>query len=128
VREIPRVLRPRGVLALSDMTAAPDRLPRELRSLAAWIACIAGARPLDELADLLIANGLVVTHRERHDAALRALVERAGARLRLARALRSGIPAQLAGSIERALTIAAAAQQVVATGVLGYGIIVARRP
>jgi arsenite methyltransferase len=127
VREIARVLRPGGVLALSDMIAEPGDLPDELRSLAAWIACIGDARPLDELTDLLSANGLVVTQRERQDAALRALVERADARLRLARALRSSIPAKLAGSIERALAIVAAARQAVASGALGYGTIVALR-
>ena len=127
VREIARVLRPGGVLALSDMTAEPGELPGELRSLAAWIACIGDARPLDELAELLNANGLDVTRRERHDTALRDLVERADARLRLARAMRSSLPAELAGSIERGLAIAAVAQEAVASGALGYGVIVARR-
>jgi arsenite methyltransferase len=128
VREIARVLRPGGVLALSDVTADPGDLPDELRSLAAWIACIGDARPLDELTDLLSANGLLATQRERQDAALRALVERGDARLRLARALGSSIPAQLAGSIESTLAIVAAAQQAVANGALGYGVIVALRP
>ena len=127
-REFGRVLRPGGVLALSDMTAEPDRLAGELRSLAAWIACIGDARPLDQLADLLSAHGLVVTRRERHDSALRALVDRAEARLRLARALRSSIPEELAESIERGLTIAAAAREAVASGALGYAVVIARRP
>lgn len=72
-------------------------------------------------------NGLTVTRRERHDRALRDLIERADARLRLARALGSTVPA-LAGSIERGLTIAAAARDALASGPLGYGIVVARRP
>jgi hypothetical protein len=128
VREIARVLRPGGALAISDMTAQPDRLPGELRSLEAWIACVGDARPLDSLADLLTQNGLTVARRERHDPALRELIERADARLRLARALGSTLPAGLAGSIERGLTIAAAARDAVASGALGYGIVVARRP
>jgi arsenite methyltransferase len=126
--EIARVLRPGGVLALADIVAEPDELAGELRSLAAWIACIADARPLDALADLLSASGLAVARRERHDAALLELIERADARLRLARALRSSIPADLGGAIDRALGIAAAARQAVASAALGCGVIVARRP
>jgi arsenite methyltransferase len=127
VREIARVLRPGGVLALSDMTAQAGRLPGELRSLEAWIACVADARPLDSLADLLSDNGLTVARRERHDRALSALVERADARLRLARALGPRLPVS-AASIERGLTITAAARAAGAGGALGYGIVVARRP
>ena len=128
VRELTRVLRPGGTLALSDVTAEPDGLPVELRSLDAWIACVDAARPLEALADVVSAAGLVVARTERHDAALRALVERADARLRLACALRSGIPATLAASIDRGLTIAAAAQRAIAAGTLGYAVVIARRP
>ena len=124
VREIARVLRPGGTLALSDMTAEPDRLPAELRSLDAWIACIGDARPLDALADLLAAAGLVVERRERHDQALSKLVDRVDARLRLARAMRTAAPI---GSIERGLALAAAARDAIDAGALGYGVLVARR-
>jgi arsenite methyltransferase len=128
MREMARILRPGGRLALSDMTADPKRLPRELRSLDAWIACIANARPLDELGALLAGAGLVVEHRARHDAALEALIDRAQARLRLARALDASIPAELVGSIERALEIAAAARRALSGGALGYATVIAHRP
>jgi ubiquinone/menaquinone biosynthesis C-methylase UbiE len=128
IRELTRVLRPGGTLALSDVTAEPDPLPAELRSLDAWIACVADARPLEALADMLSAAGLVVARTERQDAALRELVERADARLRLARTLRSGVPATLAASIERGQAITAAAQRAITAGTLGYGIVIARRP
>jgi SAM-dependent methyltransferase len=124
VREIARVLRPGGVLALSDVTAERDRLPAELRSLDAWVACVGDARPLDALADLLGAHGLLVERRERHDAAMGELVDRVDARFRLARALR---PTALAGSIERGLAITAAAHAALARGALGYGVLIARR-
>jgi arsenite methyltransferase len=127
VREIARVLRPGGRVALSDVTAEPGDLPGELRSLDAWIACIGDARPLAALADLLAANGLAVVRCERHDDALRALVERADARLRLARTLRSGIPAALAASVDRGLVVAAAARDAIASGALGYGVVIAQR-
>jgi arsenite methyltransferase len=124
VREIARVLRPRGALAVADMTAEPDRLPSELRSLDAWIACIGDARPLDALADLLTEEGLAVQRRERHDAALHELVDRVEARLRMAQALRIPVPD---GSIERGLAITAAAHAALAGGALGYGVLIARR-
>jgi hypothetical protein len=105
--------------------AAP---PRRAASLDAWIARIANARPLDELGALLAGAGLVVEHGAHHDAALEALIDRAEARLRLARALKADLPAALAGSVERALEIAAAAREALGRGALGYAVVIARRP
>ncbi len=45
-------------LALSDVVAERDRLPDDLRTLDAWVACFADARPLDEVEDLLAGAGL----------------------------------------------------------------------
>ena len=124
--ELARVLRPGGKLALSDMTADSDRLPHALRSLEGWIACISDARPLGEIAALLAEAGLEVIVSDRHDEALHAMVDRADARLRLARALGAGQP-ELSGSIERALTIVSAARDAIADQALGYGTVVARK-
>jgi len=124
--ELARVLRPGARLALSDMTGRPDRLPPELSGLAAWIACIADARPLDEVADLLSSVGLVVELATAHDAALGEMVERVGARLDAARNLGRAVTA-LGGRLDEALSIARAAKEAVAAGDLGYGVIVARR-
>jgi len=126
--EFARVLRSGAMLALSDMTAEPNRLPRELRSLDAWIACIGDARPLADLTDILEMAGLEIVGLERHDDALIAPIDRADARLRLARALGgSDIPTGLADSIERGLSIAAAARRATAEGALGYAAVLARR-
>ncbi|MCI0361822.1 MAG: arsenite methyltransferase [Planctomycetaceae bacterium] len=57
-REIARVLRPGGRVALSDI-ALKRPLPDELsRNLAAYIGCIAGAMPIDEYRAGLAAAGL----------------------------------------------------------------------
>jgi hypothetical protein len=125
--EIARVLRPGARVALSDITARPERLTGELAGLGGWIACIADARPLDDVAAILTAAGLVVETVERHDAALAEMVERVQARLTVARMLGGRIPG-LEGRVGEAEAIAAAAADAVAAGDLGYGVVVARRP
>jgi hypothetical protein len=126
-RELARVVRPGAKIAISDITARPDRLPPELGGLAAWIACIADARPLEEIAELLTSAGLVVEATEAHDAALAEMIERIQARLEAARILGAAVGG-LAGRIEEAHAIARAASAAVVRGDLGYGIVVARRP
>lgn len=122
VRELARVVRPGGRLALSDVTADRDRLPAELRDLHAWVACVADARPLDELAELLEGGGFEVEERERADGALLLLLDRIEARLRVA-AMLDRPP----DGLGRGRELLAAARAAVAGGALGYGVLVARR-
>jgi arsenite methyltransferase len=124
--ELARVLKPGGRLALADVTAHPERLPVTLRTLDAWVACLADARPLPKLLALLRGAGLLVEGVERHDDALRRLLDRVDARLRLARLALGpdGDPA-LAG---RGLELLADARESLERGVLGYVVVFARRP
>ena len=124
--ELARVLKPGGRLALSDMVADHERLPASLRTLEAWVACLADARPLGSLVELLAGAGLGVEIVERHDDALARVFERVEARLRLARAALSR-DADL-GLLERGLDLVPAARESLELGILGYAIVVARRP
>ena len=119
-RELARVLRPRARLALSDLTACAGQLPESLISLQAWVACIADARPLDGIAALLEQAGLVVEQTEAHDDALASLLDRIEARLQVAASLR-------APEVALGRELLSEARHALDRGVLGYGVVIARR-
>jgi SAM-dependent methyltransferase len=123
-REIARVLRPGARLALSDVSADPARLPDELRSLDAYVACLAGALPLERTAALLASAGLTVERVDRRDDVIEPMLERIGARLRLARLVVGG---PLQGVVERAESLLERAWSGVRQGAIGYGVVIARR-
>ena len=118
--EIARVLRPGARLALSDLTARREELPESLASLQAWVACVADARPLGEIADLLTTSGLEIEQTQAHDDALGALLDRIEARLQVATLLAADAAAhgrELLGQVRDA----------VESGALSYGVVIARR-
>lgn len=124
--ELARVLKPGGRLALSDMIADRERLPASLCTLEAWVACLADARPLRSLVELLGSAGLVVELVERRDDALTRLLDRVDARLRLAGA---GLaPDPDVRLVERGIELVATARTSLELGILGYAVVVARRP
>jgi hypothetical protein len=106
------------------MVANPERLPEELRGLAAWVACIADARPLPEVSAILAKAGFVIEQVERHDTALARLLERVDARLRTAVLVAGDF---LEDGFGEGRALVQAAREALTGGSLGYASILARR-
>ncbi|HZT53277.1 MAG TPA: methyltransferase domain-containing protein [Gaiellaceae bacterium] len=122
--ELARVLRSGRWLALSDMTAEPARLPPELTGLRAWVACVADARPLPEISELLARAGFEIERAEQRDQLLLELLDRIDARLQVAAMLSELVSPD---AVAQGRTLVAAARQAIVDRALGYAIVVARR-
>ncbi|WP_236240224.1 class I SAM-dependent methyltransferase [Streptomyces sp. CC228A] len=125
--EFARVLKPGGRLGITDVTAVPDRLPPQLTSLAARIACIADARPLDEYARLLASAGLRTVRTERHDAAMTRMIDQIEARLNLLRVTAAPRLTDAGVDLDAAPAVLEAARAAVADGTLGYALLIAEK-
>lgn len=126
--EFARILRPGGRVGITDVTLAEGGLPGELTTLAAWVACIADARPLGEYVAILDGAGLRTVHTEAHDAAIERMIDEIEARLRL---LRMTAPARLADAgvdVDAVLRYTTLAKQAVTDGLIGYALLIAEKP
>lgn len=120
VTELARVLRPGGLLGLSDVTADRDRLAAAHPGVLAGLDRLTTARPLDYYAGLLDGAGLEVLLVQDRPAEAEAMIRRVRRRVCVASALLPGLRPGVA-----VLTGAAAAQ---AEGLIGYAVLVAAQP
>ena len=131
--ELARVVAPGGAVALSDVTL-DGQLPAPLDSFAGWIACAAGALSAGGYVALLEDAGLWIERSEDHRGALADLVAQARRRLALLQgALGTGVVGTGEvgldpGVIELGQALLGQAEGVVTDGVLGYTLLIARRP
>jgi arsenite methyltransferase len=125
--EMRRVLRPGGRVAIADVVAERERLPSELRSAAAAVACVAEALPARGYEDLLRGAGLEALAAERHDDALLSTLDTVESRLRGARVLGLAANEPFAGMVEQAIQLTSLARDAIEEGALGYVILTARK-
>ncbi|MDZ7884154.1 MAG: hypothetical protein U5N53_15175 [Mycobacterium sp.] len=126
--EFARVLRTGGRLGLADVTVAVDRLPDELTSLTAWVACIADARPLADYIAILGSAGLATRHTESHDGALLRMLDQIEARVKLARMTRAAMLDEAGVDTEAVLGYLERVRCAVTDGLLGYALLIAEKP
>lgn len=127
VAEMARVLKPGGRIGITDMTADRDRLPPELTTLQAWIACVADARTADDYRDLLAGAGLEVLRIEQHQVALERMVRQIEARLELLRITARPRLEEAGIDVARVRPVLDAAHGAVRDGILGYVLIIAEK-
>lgn len=126
VREMARVVRPGGRVGIADVVMDRGRLPAELDTLAARVACLADARTVEENLRMLEDAGFRIEAMERHDEALCAMLDRIDARLA---ALRMAFPT-VGAPLDpiRARRLLSLARRGVDDGAAGYVLIVAVAP
>ncbi len=126
VTEMARVLRPSGRIGITDVTVDRARLPAELVDLAAWIACVADAQPLEVYRELFSGAGLDLELEEAHDVAAAKMLRMVDARL--ASLATIGHPLVEGLDVDLIRDRIALARRAVDDGVIGYHLWLLHQP
>lgn len=125
--EFYRVLKAGGRVGISDITKDSMHLPG-LDGLLAWIACIGDAQSLDQYASWLVKASLTVAISEPRDHYLQEMVQAIRGKLLVADILIGLKKLDLPGlDLQQAKAFSTAAQDAIAKGHLGYGLLVASK-
>jgi arsenite methyltransferase len=125
--EFERVLKPGGLVGISDITRDVGPLP-DLDGLLAWVACIADAQPLDSYAHWLSEAGLRPSRAEQRSHYLQEMVQGIRGKLLLAEIMIGLRKLNLPDlDINEAKAFSKAAQDAIVSNHLGYGIVVASK-
>jgi len=121
------LLDPRGRIGLTDVTVS-DPLPPELRGVLATAGCVGGALSMQGYCDLLEGEGMVLEHVEDCRDATESFLGGVRKRLVMAEiAFGLGKLSFSEGLLAEGKRILGMARELAASGVLGYGMIVARK-
>jgi arsenite methyltransferase len=124
--ELVRVISPGGRLGIADVWLDPKALDAELGGLAGRVACLADARPIDQLCGLVARAGGEVVEVERHDEALLGTITQVRDRLRALRLV--DLPLLRRFDLRRGVELAERAAELVRSGSAGYVLIAAKKP
>ncbi|WP_348728963.1 methyltransferase domain-containing protein [uncultured Mycolicibacterium sp.] len=125
--EFGRIIRPGGRIGLADVTVAEVGLPDELSTLAAWVACVADAKPVTGYCQILNDAGLKVIHTESHDDALVRMIDQIEARLHLVRMTQKDVVIAAGIDVDKVLNFIDTARRAVTDGLLGYALVIAEK-
>jgi SAM-dependent methyltransferase len=128
LRRLHGLLKPGGCLGLTDVTVSGP-LPQELQGLLATAGCIGGALSLAEYGALLEAQGFEVEQSEQCEAVASLFLTGVGRMLLMAEvAVKLGKLSVGPATLAEWKRVLESAQEQARRGVLGYGLLIARRP